>query len=250
MQTRMVDRKPVTTIRDESKRKLRYVIEKLGRHTKTPELGRWKTLSDEALWSYIVGQVCVMGSAIPMETLEREGRRPDFNKALSLSTLAAKQDRVTYIAGQLKEFSATRFHKKAAQRLEAALGNANIVDSGRVVLLANLPEGKPDEIREELLKRAESLFRRKSVSDLMINVGLSHDVIALDQRVVGLLNTHLGYNKTFDRLQSSRALYLSAEDCLRDVCKEAGVSLGTLDRMLFNFAGLSAIEYLMGIDLP
>ena len=250
MQTKIVKRQPITTITPESKRKLLHVIEKFAGHAKTPKLGRWKTLSDEDLWSHIVSQVCVMGSAIPMETLERDGRRPDFDAALSLATLAGKRDRITFIAEQLKEFSATRFHKKAAERLEAALSNQGIVNAGRVVLLDDLPAGKPDEIREELLGRTKSLFRRKSVSDLMITVGLSDDVIALDQRVVGLLNTHFGYNKTFDRLQSSRDLYLSAEACLRGVCKEAGVSLAELDRMLFKFAGLTAIGYLVGIGLP
>jgi thermostable 8-oxoguanine DNA glycosylase len=250
MQTKMVARKPVTTIRPESKRKLHYVIAKLGPHTTTPELGRWKSLSDEELWRHIVSQVCVMGSALQMERLEREGRRPAFDAALSLSTLSAKQARIPYIAGQLKNFGVTRFYNKAAQRLESALGNSKIVLNSRVVLLENLPAGEPDAVREALLARSPSLFLRKSVSDLMITVGLSHDVIALDQRVVGLLNAHLGYNRKFDRLQSSQALYLSVEHCLREVCKEANVTLATLDRMLFNFAGLTAIEYLMGIDLP
>ncbi len=250
MHTEMVDRKPITTIRPESKRKLQYVIEKLGAHTQTPKLGRWQTLSNDELWRHIVSQVCVMGSAIRMERLEREGRSLAFDAALSLSTLSAKQDRVEYIAGQLHDFDVTRFYNKAAHRLETALGDPNIVRDSRVVLLENIPAGEPDDVREALLARSPSLFLRKSVSDLMITLGLSHDVIALDQRVVGLLNTHLGYNRTFDRLQASRALYLSVEDCLRDVSKEAGVSLGTLDRMLFKFAGLTAIEYLMGIDLP
>jgi thermostable 8-oxoguanine DNA glycosylase len=66
----------------------------------------------------------------------------------------------------------------------------------------------------------------------------------------GHLNDHLSYNLKFDRVQSSRNIYLSVEDCLQSVCEEADVSLGTLDRMLFNFAGMTAIEYLMGIDLP
>ncbi len=250
MQTKFVNRKPVTTIQPESRRKLLHVIEKLDGHTKPPKLGRWRTLSNNDLWGHIVSQVCVMGSAIPMETLDRDGRRPAFDAALSLPTLVAQKNRVAYIADTLKDFAATRFHKKAAQRLEAALSDKGIVEAGRVVLLDGLPAGKPDEIREELLTRSQSLFRRKSVSDLMITVGLSHDVIALDQRVVGLLNVHLGYNKTFDRLQSSRDLYLSVEDCLRGVCKEAGVSLGQLDRMLFKFAGLTAIGYLTGIGLP
>jgi thermostable 8-oxoguanine DNA glycosylase len=83
----------------------------------------------------------------------------------------------------------------------------------------------------------------------MITLGLSHDVIALDQRVVGLLNTHLGYNLKFSKLQANCSIYLSVEDCLRCVCKEANITLGQLDRTLFSFAGLSAVEYLINYDL-
>lgn len=250
MKTEMVGRKPVTTIQPETKRKLLHVIGKLASHAKTPALGRWKMLSDEELWSHIVSQVCVMGSAVPMEKLHRIGNRFEFESALSLRTLSTKRDKGTYIENQLAKFKATRFRNKAARRLAAAVANPSIVRGTRVVLLEGLPRDGPDATREELLKRSKLLFKRKSVSDLMITVGLSHDVIALDQRVVGLLNTHLGYNRKFSNLQSSRSIYLSVEDCLRGVCKEANVTLGNLDRTLFAFAGLTAVEYLIDFDLP
>lgn len=250
MKTDMVDGKPITKIRPEAKRKLLHVIGKLAPYTKTPALGCWKRLSDEELWNHIISQVCVMGSAVPMEKLHSAGNRRAFELALSLSTLSTKQNKFAYIESQLKKFKATRFRNRAARRLAAALANPSIVKGTRVVLLEDLPRGDPGAIREEILRRSESLFKRKSVSDLMISVGISHDVVALDQRVVGMLNTHLGYNRKFSSLQASRKIYLSVENCLRGVCKEANVTLGTLDRMLFGFAGLTAMEYLMGYDLP
>lgn len=250
MKTEMVDRKPVTTIQPETKCKLLHIIEKLAPQTKTPKLGRWKKLSDENIWSHIVSQVCVMGSAMPMEKLRRSDNSVAFESALSLSTLSTKRDKPRYIETQLAKFKATRFKNRAARRLAAAFANPSIIQEDRVVLLKGLPHGDPHAIREELLRRSKGLFKRKSVSDLMIAVGLSHDVIALDQRVVGLLSTYLGYNRKFSNLQSSRSIYLSVEDCLRSVCKEANVTLGNLDRMLFGFAGLTAIEYLIEFDLP
>lgn len=244
----MVDRKPVTSISSRSKRKLLHLIAKLVAHTTTPSLGRWRKLSDEELWAHIVSQVCVMGSAIPMEKLHRSDNRLAFQAALSLEALSTEANRATYIEGQLAKFNATRFRRKAALRLSAASTNPSIVQGSRVVLLHGLPRASADATREELLKRSKSLFKRKSVSDLMISLGLSHDVVALDQRVVGLLCARLGYNRKFSHLQASRSIYLSVEDCLRDVCEEASISLGTLDRMLFGFAGLSAVEYLMDFD--
>lgn len=245
----MVNRKPVTSLRPESREKILHLITKLAPHTRTPALGRWKAISNEELWFHIVSQVCVMGSAVPMEKLEHKGNLPEFEAALSLKTLSTTtQDKAIYIEGQLVKFKATRFMKKAANRLADAVVNPKIVNGTRVVLLDGLPHGDADAVREELLKRSTGLFKRKSVSDLMITLGLSHDVIALDQRVVGVLNARLGYNRKFSSLQASRSVYLSVEDCLRSVCKDANVSLGNLDRMLFCFAGLTAIEYLMELE--
>lgn len=249
MKTTIVDRRPVTSIQADSKRKLKHLIRKLSPHTETPELGRWRELSNEELWARLVSQVCVMGSALPMEKLLKSGKQSAFEGALSLKTLTKVSAPSTYIETQLATFKATRFKKKAALRLSAALANPNIVSGRRVVLLDKLPQGNGNIVREELLLRTASLFKRKSVSDLMITVGISHDVIALDQRVVGLLNARLNYNRKFSYLQTNTAAYLSVEDCLRGVCEEAKISLGELDRMLFNFAGLSAAEYLMEYDL-
>lgn len=249
LKTKKVSGKQVTSLQPESKLKLLHLISKLAPYTETPAIGRWKTLTHEEIWSHIVSQVCVMGSSRPMETLVKSGNRHEFNAALSLSALSkTKPDKVAYIESQLIQFKATRFRNKAALRLAAAFVNPNIINGTNVVLLNNLPNGDTDMIREELLKRSVGLFKRKSVSDLMIALGLSHDVIALDQRVVGILNNRFQYDQKFSKLQADRELYLSVEDCLREVCEEAKISLGTLDRMLFGFSGLTAIEYVMDFD--
>lgn len=250
MKIELVKRKPVTTLQPETRRKLLYVIGKLAPHTPVPAPAAWKDLSDEALWNHIVSQVCVMGSALPMEKLEEDGNLSAFKADLSLATLMKMSNEEAYIESTLREYKATRFPKKAAQRLAAAFASPTIVQGNRVVLLQGLPRGSFDEVREELLERSKSIFKRKSVSDLMITVGLSDNVIALDQRIVGLLNKHFGFNRKFSSLQSSRSMYLSVEDCMRGVCEEAGITLAHLDRMLFRFAGLTAIEYLVSLEYP
>jgi len=249
VKTEMIGRKQITTIQPETKYRLLHVIEKLASHVEMPVLDRWRSLSDEELWHHIVTQVCVMGSALPMEKLHHTGENVAFESALSLSTLSTKLDKVSYIERQLIKFKATRFQKKAALRLAAAAANSGLIQGNRVVLLNGLLHDGADVIREELLRRTKFLFKRKSVSDFMIAVGLSNDVIALDQRVVGLLNKHFNYNRNFSSVQASRSIYLSVEDCLRCICKEANITLGNLDRMLFKFAGLTAVEYLARFDI-
>lgn len=92
-------------------------------------------------------------------------------------------------------------------------------------------------------------FKRKSASDFMITTGLSHDVIALDVRVVGALKKYVGYETPVGRVQGSRKIYLSVEQALREVCEEAGTTLARLDRTLFQFTSMSAIKYVMEIDV-
>jgi thermostable 8-oxoguanine DNA glycosylase len=91
-------------------------------------------------------------------------------------------------------------------------------------------------------------FKRKSVSDYMITAGISHDVIALDVRVVGALKRYLGYETPVSRVQGSKKIYLSVEEALRDVCEEDRTTLARLDRTLFQFTGMSALRYVIEIE--
>ena len=90
------------------------------------------------------------------------------------------------------------------------------------------------------------VFKPKSASDSMIEVGLSHDVIALDVRVVGGLQKYFSYNLPASKVQEHRDVYLSMESALREVCAEAGASLALLDRALFQLGGMSALEFMFG----
>ena len=122
------------------------------------------------------------------------------------------------------------------------LKSSEVFQRGEPILLRGLShKGDTIQTRDELIRR-NPIFRLKSTSDFMIAVGLSHDVIALDTRVVGVFQKHFGYNVSPGRIQSNRDLYLSLEATLREFCREQGVSLALLDRLLFKFSVLSAIE--------
>jgi thermostable 8-oxoguanine DNA glycosylase len=97
------------------------------------------------------------------------------------------------------------------------------------------------QTRDELIRR-NPIFRLKSTSDFMISVGLSHDVIALDTRVIGIFQDYFEYNVSAGRIQSDLEMYLSLEATLREFCGEQGVSLALLDRLLFKFSDLNAVE--------
>jgi thermostable 8-oxoguanine DNA glycosylase len=104
-------------------------------------------------------------------------------------------------------------------------------------------------VRDVLMERCP-IFRMKSASDFMINAGLSHDVIALDVRVVGVLQRYLGYNLAPGNVQSRRRVYLSVEDALRGACERSSHSLAHLDRVLFKFSAMSALEFALLSSSP
>lgn len=103
-------------------------------------------------------------------------------------------------------------------------------------------------IRDELLERTKGFFKMKSISDLMIEIGLARNFIALDTRIVGLFNKYFKLNAKVDKIQSNERLYRTIEEKLQSVCKEIGIELSLLDRMLFRFANKSAIEYILEFE--
>ena len=211
-----------------------------------PELtpiGHYRTMTPKTVWLEIVAQVCVAGSARHWDRLYTDpAASTRLEKAISLQSLGRQEHRVSYLAETLRAFSATRFPNRSAEKLVSVLELSTVFQGGELVLLRGLShEDDSDHIRDVLMNRCP-IFRLKSASNFMISVGLSHDVIALDSRVVGFLREYLDYNPTAVQIQSSRKLYLSLESALRKFCHDRGVSLGRLDRLLFRFSRMSAID--------
>jgi len=129
------------------------------------------------------------------------------------------------------------------------------VKEGKLILLDGLDNlTNEDEIRDILLRRCDGSFKMKSISDFMIEIGMARSFIAFDSRIVGVLNRHFGplmdgnleLKKVVGKIQSNKALYKTIERKLRDVCKEIGIELSILDRMLFRFN--SAVEYILEVE--
>ena len=235
-----------THINDNDRQTLTRIIELLGPLVNLEPIDRYSSMSANEVWLTLVVQVCVMGSARHIERLTSDtDRYKDFEKKVALSTVASQQNPDIYLTDVLQNFSVTRFHKKSAERLVKVLRSSNTFQGDKVLLLEGLSH-KADAIqtRDELIQRCP-IFGLKSASDFMISIGLSHDVIALDTRVIGILQKYFDYKLTLGEVQSNRRCYLSLEAGLREVCQEKRVSLALLDRLLFNFSNVNVIELLV-----
>lgn len=246
METVRSKRDVQTLLSDADRAALGRMIALFGQFVELDPIGRYSTMTPEDVWQMLVVQVCVMGSARLIERLYRDtAKRKEFEEVVSLRLISQQQNPVAYLAETLRNFSATRFPQKGAERLVTILQSSSVFRDGNLILFQELSH-KDDAIqtRDELIKRCR-IFRLKSASDFMISVGLSHDVIALDTRIINILRDHFDYNLTPTQIQSSRRSYLSLEAALREFCREQNVSLALLDRLLFRFSNLGAIELAM-----
>lgn len=233
-----------TQISNGDNKTLSRIVDLLGPIANLESIGRYSSMSADEVWLNLVVQVCVMGSARHMERLANDKiRYKDFEKAVSLSELKSQQSPTSYLSKALKEFTATRFYQKSAEKLVTLLNTPNILQYDKVLLLEGLSHNEDTiQTRDELIKRCRPIFSLKSASDFMITIGLSHDVIALDTRVVGIFQKYFDYNLNSGQVQSNRKIYLSLEAALREFCQKKQMTLALLDRLLFNFSNLSVIE--------
>jgi len=222
------------------------IIRLFGKLVEVEPIGEYRTMTPNQVWLTLVGEVCVRGSARHMERLRSDpSLRAEFEGAVSLKAMNHERNVVSYLTNTFRDFSATRFPKRGAEYLATLLQFPAVFHKDKLVLFNQLShKASAVQTRDELIKRCP-IFRLKSASDFMISVGLSHDVIALDTRVVGTLQKHLSYNLTPARIQSQRGLYLSLEVALRNFCNEQNISLALLDRILFKFSNMGAIDLIV-----
>lgn len=234
-----------TELSDSDEALLTKFIELFAPLIRLPKIGRYSKMGPEQVWKRLVSQVCVMGSARHMERLQSDpiGKK-NFDKAVSLKETNKRRRKKAYLTTVLTDFSATRFPKRAAENLTTLLKTQTVFSGRKVALFRNLShKDDPRYIRDQLTKRCP-IFRLKSASDFMIEVGLSQDVIALDTRVVGVFRQYFDYNLSPGRIQGNKAFYYSLEDALREYCYKKSTSLAVLDRVLFRYSGISAFELL------
>lgn len=227
------------TLAASDRRRLHEMVKAIGPLTKLETIGRYERFDTTEWWRILVGQVAVMGGS---RGLNEARKNPAFEQAISLDRCIAAKDPSRYIAGVLRSSKATRFWQKAADKIAAAATNPKVVRGGQVVLCEGLTHTMPREDVRAALVSHPALFRLKSASDFMIGVGLSHDVIAFDARVVGLLREHFGLEVTTGRVQGCRPLYFALEAALRDVCAEIGRPLALLDRVIYQFRRTPEME--------
>jgi thermostable 8-oxoguanine DNA glycosylase len=193
-------------------------------------------VSDDDVWSLVIGQVSVVGSAASGERLlsSRTAMRAlRYRRLLRLSAAARTREihrllrahGVRYVTLEPAKCAKTRALVRNFAFLEEFPGGP----AGYVRRLAALPsEGE----RIARVSKDLAFIKLKGSRDFLAELGLATNVIALDVRVLGILRAlevKLAPNTT-----SSRRSYTRLEAMLlREVCAPEGITGVVLDRILF-----------------
>jgi hypothetical protein len=184
-------------------------------------------VDDEKIWQELIGRILVRGGAQPLERLPSDRKR-ELQEQTRLSKLLDEPDPYSFLENLLAKCPRpTRFPKKAAKAIVELLNNDKVVNRNecRIVLLDGIDKQRqsPQEIRRLLMQRTG--FGPKSVSDLMIVLGISHDVIAFDTRIVntlvkwGVFSDWEG-NRLKSIVQGREPIYTALEAEIRKVLAE------------------------------
>lgn len=204
--------------------------------TPVPEIGQWRSMSDDDIWLRVVSQVVVVGKEAPAHKLRQKAIRT----RLSFRTLAAMAPRdAARSIGVVLASIGTRWvsgsHPEAAPKVKALMKNLDVLRSyprgpyGLVEHLAAMPGSKE---RVAYLSEHFAYLKAKGARDfLTTGLGMAADVIALDSRVMGIAASIVPKlpakvtSKDYDAIE---------EFLVRHVCVPLGLSAVQFDQILFH----------------
>jgi hypothetical protein len=201
-----------------------------------PKMGRsWKLRTDDQLWLRVLSQVVVAGNAAPGYTLQESTAVREKLGFSRLKKLTPRRRRK--VIHSVLQAIGTRYVGKSAKnrKVDAALHNFNaLADAGSPKrFFKNVAQEKSKEERIALLSRTLSYYKKKGCRDILIELCLATDCMALDQRIRRILESvgakvPKSIDGHFEEIENA---------LIQRVAEPSGLSGGELDRILFQNYG-------------
>ena len=170
-----------------------HIRDRFLKNTQLPEQDKWRSMSDDAIWLRIVGQVVVVGNAAPAEHLSK----PKVREQLAYGTLtgARPRRRAAESIGCALAAIGTRYVSQErpteSRKVHALLRNLQFLadhKDGPTGFVACLGRMKNSRERIGYITENLSYIKAKGARDfLTTGLGMATDVIALDSRVMGIV---------------------------------------------------------------
>ena len=202
-------------------------------NTKLPRKDFWRSLDDNEIWLHVVKQVIVVGASRPAKKLdEKPGLKEEINYHRLTALIDEHEDEVEDIIRKVLLNVGARFYRNKARALTWNLRVLKMKEGSPRLLLVKLSEMKEEMDRVRYLVKNFKYIKRKGARDLLIELGLAQNVIALDQRIINILEKlDINFDKKFVRKDD---LYCEVEkELISKICKPLGLSGAQFDRMLY-----------------
>ena len=202
------------------------------RYKRRAKLGRpWHQRTDNELWIKVLGEVAAVGRAEPgrrLETNAKVKRKLSIRRLRQFRTDAGLQE---YLHGVFEELrvryvgSSWQGDRKAA----AAVKNfRKLTDRNRPkAFFEQIAKRKTEGERIEVLQNALQYYGNKVARDILIDLRLAENCIALDARIYGLL-AKVGVKVSPDDIYKQ-----IEKELIQKVATPLGMSGALLDRVLF-----------------
>ncbi len=235
--------------RDRAIRALRSIVKRFRSATTShvPGPDRWRRMSDDDVWSLVLAQVSVVGSAASADRL--------LSSRVAMSALRYRQlVRMDAAARKREIHRLLRAHGVRYVTRQAGKCAKTRALVRNLAFLEEFPGGPSGYLRQLAIQRGEgeriarvskdlAFVKLKGARDLLAEMGLAKDVIAFDVRVLGVLRA-LGLPLAPNTASSARSYARAEAMLLREVCEPEGITGVVLDRILF----WNAAEIRRGIE--
>lgn len=217
---------------------LRRAVRKYRERTEPffPRPGAWRDMDDDAIWKHVVYQVAVVGGSASQPRLaasEAAQRELRFERLRALDDAGRRRaihavlraHGVRYAAAEI-----TRCRKTSAlaRNLEFLAGVAG-GPKGYLERIAALPG---DELRAARASVDLAYVKLKGARDLLAELGVVTDVIALDSRLLGILEA-VGVHPPADVQISPKSYAVLQRELIEGVARPEGITGVQLDRILY-----------------
>ena len=200
-----------------------------------PARDAWRKLDDDGVWKHILYQVCVVGGSASYERLVNSAAAQESLKYDTLVKLDADEQAraintvlrdhgVRYASANITTCPKTRALVKNLNSLASYNGGP----TGYLKNLSLLDENE----RIERVMRDLNYIKLKGARDLLAELGLAHNVIALDSRVLGILRT-FGADVPKETPTDAREYQAIQQALLSQICEPLGLTGVELDRILY-----------------
>ena len=208
----------------------------LSRIGELPKEDNWKQKTDDELWLEIFAQVVVVGNASPAEKLKEN----KYKQQIAYEKLKTINDdnTISTIINKVLRAIGTRYASEDAtkcKKIQALAYNLKILKSyshGIRGFFNYLGGITSERKRVEYVINHLKYIKNKGARDLLMELGLVRNAIALDVRVVKNIR-HIGIDISEGYENNAKKYAEIEKDILEKVCMPLGLEGIQLDRLLF-----------------